>query len=163
MIIKTKTIIDIEINKITDLKKLKYFMDNNGLKINKTQIARNLGVDPRTVDKYLNGYEKPTIRNKKSSIDSYYETIKELLSMIPLRVVKIEIDVRSSKQYMKQTATYLRREINSDKASIGTSEKGLKENENPKDKAFPISILATIETTNSSTDAITKFCASISL
>ena len=35
--------------------------------------------------------------------------------MIPLSDVKIEIDGRSSKQYMKQTATYLRREINSDK------------------------------------------------
>jgi len=80
MVIKTKTIIDIEINKLKDLKKLKYFMDNNGLKINKAQIARNLGVDPRTVDKYLNGYEKPTIRNKKSSIDGYYEIIKELLN-----------------------------------------------------------------------------------
>lgn len=80
MIITTKSIIDIEINNLKDLKKLKFFMDNNGLKINKTQIARNLGVDPRTVDKYLNGYEKPTNRKKKSSIDSYYDIIKDLLN-----------------------------------------------------------------------------------
>ena len=34
---------------------------------------------------------------------------------MPLGDAKIEIDGRSSKQYMKRTATYLRREINSDK------------------------------------------------
>lgn len=32
------------------------------LKVNKSQIARELGVDPRTVGKYLNGYVKPTIK-----------------------------------------------------------------------------------------------------
>ncbi len=34
--------------------------------------------------------------------------------MIPINEAKIEIDGRSSKQNMKRTTTYLRREINSD-------------------------------------------------
>ena len=37
------------------------------MKINKSEIARHMGVDRRTVDKYLNGFE-PT--KKKSSV--YY-------------------------------------------------------------------------------------------
>lgn len=45
----------------------------------------------------------------------YNWTIKELLSMMPIIDAKIEIDGRSGKQHMKQTATYLRHEINSDK------------------------------------------------
>lgn len=44
----------------------------------------------------------------------YNWTIKELLSMIPIKEAKIEIDGRSSKQNMRKTATYLRREINND-------------------------------------------------
>lgn len=80
MIIKTNTITNIEINDLKDLKKLKYFMENNNLKINKAQIARELGKDPRTIEKYLNGYEKPKERNKGSSMDKYYDTIVELLN-----------------------------------------------------------------------------------
>lgn len=44
----------------------------------------------------------------------YNWTIKELLREIPLETAKITIDGRSSKQNMKNTKTYLRREINSD-------------------------------------------------
>lgn len=80
MIIKINTINDIEINELNDLHKLKFFMDNNKLKPNIAEIARGLGKDPRTVSKYLCGYEKPTRRNKKSSVDNYYEIIKSLLS-----------------------------------------------------------------------------------
>lgn len=42
----------------------------------------------------------------------YNWTIKELLQEIPLETAKITIDGRSSKQNMKNTRTYLRREIN---------------------------------------------------
>lgn len=80
MIIQTNTITNIEINTLQDLRKLKFFMENNNLKINKAEIARNLNVDPRTVSKYLNGYEKTKFRNKSYSMDDYYEIIKELLS-----------------------------------------------------------------------------------
>ena len=51
MIIQTNTITNIEINTLQDLRKLKFFIDNNKLKINKAQIARNLNVDSWTVSK----------------------------------------------------------------------------------------------------------------
>ena len=76
MIIQTNTITNIEINTLQDLRKLKFFIDNNKLKINKAQIARNLNVDSWTVSKYLNGYEKTKFRNKSYSMDDYYEIIK---------------------------------------------------------------------------------------
>ena len=44
----------------------------------------------------------------------YNWTIKELLREIPLKTAKITIDGRSSKQHKKDTATYLRREVNGD-------------------------------------------------
>ena len=44
----------------------------------------------------------------------YNWTIKELLREIPLETAKITIDGRSSKQHKKDTATYLRREVNGD-------------------------------------------------
>ena len=80
MIVAVKAITNIEIKSLSDLKRLKFFMDNNGLKINKAQIARNLGKDSRTIGKYLEGYEKPKARKKGSSMDEYYDIIKELLS-----------------------------------------------------------------------------------
>jgi predicted kinase len=42
----------------------------------------------------------------------YNWTIKELLSTIPLKDARIRIDGRSSKQYMKEASSYLRKELN---------------------------------------------------
>lgn len=70
----------ISITSLSDLKKLKPFIEEGVLKINKSQLARELNVDRRTIDKYLKGYEKPSTREKKSSLDDYYDIIKELLS-----------------------------------------------------------------------------------
>jgi len=36
------------------------------MKINKSQLARELGVDRRTVDKYLDGYTRKITKNKSS-------------------------------------------------------------------------------------------------
>ena len=58
MIIKSSIIADLEITRLEDLYKLKPLMDSTNLKINKSQIARELDVDRRTVDKYLNGFSK---------------------------------------------------------------------------------------------------------
>lgn len=80
MIIKNNLNTNLIINKLEDLKKLKSFMGVNNIKINKSQIARELGVDSRTVSKYIDGYTKPTTRNKPSKIDEFYPLIKELLS-----------------------------------------------------------------------------------
>lgn len=50
------------------------------MKINKSQIARELEVDRRTVDKYINGYTKPETRNCDDCITPFYDIITELLS-----------------------------------------------------------------------------------
>ncbi|BBU37926.1 hypothetical protein APP_02180 [Aeribacillus pallidus] len=50
------------------------------MKINKSQLARDLGVDRRTIDKYLKGFVPKRTRKKTSKIDEYYETIAALLS-----------------------------------------------------------------------------------
>lgn len=79
MIINANINTHIQINTLEDLYKLKPLMEGNHLKVNKSQIARELGVDPRTVHKYLNGYQKPTTRNTPSKIDTFYPIISELL------------------------------------------------------------------------------------
>lgn len=71
---------NININSLLDLSKLKIFIEEGTLKINKSQIARELGVDRRTVAKYIDGYKKPSTRNKESYLDKFYDLIKELLS-----------------------------------------------------------------------------------
>ena len=49
-------------------------MENNNLKLNKSEIARQLNVDRRTVDKYLNGFNKSKHRSKPSNPVIRYET-----------------------------------------------------------------------------------------
>ncbi|NFO48694.1 IS21 family transposase [Clostridium botulinum] len=86
MIIKTNIYSELKINTLEDLHKLKPIMEVNNLKVNKSQIARELGGDPRTVGKYLNGYVKPTTRNRKSKIEAFEPIIKELLSKDSIQV-----------------------------------------------------------------------------
>ena len=74
------------VNILVDLHKLKVIMEVNNLKVNKSQIARELGVDARTVGKYLNGYVKPTTRNRKSPIDDFKPIIQSLLSEESIQV-----------------------------------------------------------------------------
>lgn len=80
MILKNQIITDLTINSVKDLYKLKPFLEDSTLKINKSQIARELDVDRRTVDKYINGYQKPESRNSSNCITPYYDIITELLS-----------------------------------------------------------------------------------
>jgi len=70
----------IEINTLEDLSKLNLLMESCNMKVNKSQLARDLNVDRRTIDKYLKGYERSQSRKRKSKIDEYYEVIKLLLS-----------------------------------------------------------------------------------
>lgn len=79
MIINPNIISDIKIEKLEDLRKLKYIMEDTNIMINKSALARELNCDRRTIAKYLNGYTKPKTHNKKSSIDKYYDTIIKLL------------------------------------------------------------------------------------
>lgn len=54
-------------------------MEEGVLKINKSQIARELDVDRRTVDKYIKGFEKAKIRKCNNCITPYYDIIASLL------------------------------------------------------------------------------------
>lgn len=63
---------EIEINSLSDLPKLKMLMENLQMKINKSRLARDMGVDRRTIDKYLDGYKPKTTRKRDSKIDEYY-------------------------------------------------------------------------------------------
>lgn len=71
---------DIEINNLLDLPKFKMLMESLKMKINKSKLARDMGVDRRTIDKYLKGIEPKGNRNRISKIDDYYEIITLLLS-----------------------------------------------------------------------------------
>lgn len=71
---------DIEIKSLTDLPKFKLLMESLKMKINKSKLARDMGVDRRTVDKYLKGYQPKSSRDRSSKIDDYYEVITLLLS-----------------------------------------------------------------------------------
>lgn len=86
MIIKINVNSEIKVNSLVDLHKLKVIMEVNNLKVNKSQIARELGVDSRTVGKYLNGYVKPSTRNRKSPIDDFKPIIQSLLSQESIQV-----------------------------------------------------------------------------
>lgn len=68
-----------KINSLEDLPMLKLIMESNNLKPNYSKIARELGIDRRTVKKYYDGYSKPVKRNKTSRIDAFKEIITELL------------------------------------------------------------------------------------
>lgn len=77
MILKNQIITNIIIENVNDLYKLKPFLEDGTLRINKSQIARELEVDRRTVDKYINGYTKPKTRNCDDCItDNVYQLIK---------------------------------------------------------------------------------------
>lgn len=80
MILKNQIITNIKIESVNDLYKLKPFMEDGTLKINKSQIARELKVDRCTVGKYINGYTKPETRNCNDCITPFYDIIAELLS-----------------------------------------------------------------------------------
>jgi len=71
---------DFEIKSLSDLAKFKQVMEHLKMKINKSELAREFGVDRRTIDKYLNGFIPKRTRKRTSKIDEYYEIIAALLS-----------------------------------------------------------------------------------
>ena len=72
---------NIEINNLSDLKKLKIVVEANGLnRPNYMELARQLGVDRRTIKKYYERDGVPVPRKKRESkIDNYEEIIRKLL------------------------------------------------------------------------------------
>ena len=78
MIIRTSIIADLRITRLEDLHKLRPLMESSNLKVNRSQIARELGVDRRTVDKYINGFQKSKHRSVDNCITPFYDIIQEL-------------------------------------------------------------------------------------
>lgn len=79
MLINYEINANLKFNNLMDLNKLKALQDN-GLKVNKSELARRMGKDRRTIHKYINGYVPKTSRNRKSQFDNYYDIIKKLLN-----------------------------------------------------------------------------------
>lgn len=98
MIFKTKILNDVDINDVTDLSKLGILEKGGWMKVNKSQLARELGCDRRTVGKYMDGFIKKSTRNKGSKIDRYYDRTKELLSTVNTQVFFYKRDLW---QYLK--------------------------------------------------------------
>jgi len=71
---------NIEIKSLLDLPKLNMLMESLKMKINKSKLARDMGVDRRTIDKYLKGFDPKGTRERASKIDDFYEIIALLLS-----------------------------------------------------------------------------------
>lgn len=71
----------IEILELKDLKKLRQLMEVNDLgKPNFSQLGRELNCDRRTIKRNYEGCKAKERKPKKSKLDEYYETIKELLT-----------------------------------------------------------------------------------
>ncbi len=79
MILRYDTATEVAIHSLSDLFILKRLEEVSNLKVNKSQLARELNVDRRTVDKYMNGYERKVTRDRGSKLDKYYDTVKALL------------------------------------------------------------------------------------
>lgn len=80
MILDYEISTNFSVNTLMDLKKLQPLEHNSNLKINTSELGRKLGVDRRTVRKYIEGYQKPNRRKKKSQFDEYHPLIRQLLS-----------------------------------------------------------------------------------
>ncbi len=76
MIYQTTIIQNFKIEQLQDIKKMKELHQFAGIKINKSKIARELGVSRKTVLKYYQGHVKKTTRNKPSYYDSFYEIVQ---------------------------------------------------------------------------------------
>lgn len=80
MLLNYELTTNLKINTLMDLNKLKQFEDSSNLKVNRSQIAREMNVDRRTISKYIGGFKKKSNRSRKSQFDSFYTIIKELLN-----------------------------------------------------------------------------------
>ncbi|OUB72403.1 hypothetical protein BK750_07960 [Bacillus thuringiensis serovar jegathesan] len=75
MYIKLDIPTEFEVKSLTDLPNFKNLMENLKMKVNKSQLARELNVDRRTIDKYMNGFTPKGTKKKTSKIDVHYEVI----------------------------------------------------------------------------------------
>lgn len=80
MLLNYEITTNLKINTLMDLHKLKQFEEASNIKINRSQLAREMNVDRRTITKYIKGFKKKTMRSRKSQFDIFYTTIEELLN-----------------------------------------------------------------------------------
>ncbi len=71
---------NIKIDTLEDLRNFAHVLKETNVKVNKSQLARELKADRRTVGRILEGFEKSTTRNKKSKLDYLDEKVAELLA-----------------------------------------------------------------------------------
>ena len=79
MIIIQKIHGEIIIESLDDLQEYGQIMEETNNKINKSKLARQFGVDRRTIDRYIKHGPKKKTRNKKSLLDDYYDVIYDTL------------------------------------------------------------------------------------
>lgn len=80
MLLNYELTTNLKINTLMDLHKLKKLEESSNLKVNRSQLAREMNVDRRTISKYIQGFKKQSNRSRKSQFDSFYTTIEELLN-----------------------------------------------------------------------------------
>lgn len=85
------------INSLEDLIELAHVIKELKVKVNKSQLSRELKVDRRTITKILEGHEKSNTRKKRSKLDELKPTIRNLLSSETQRFFYVSILFR----YMK--------------------------------------------------------------
>lgn len=85
MIMKPNIITDLKIHTLQDLHKLQPFLEDGTLKINKSQIARELSVNRKTVDKYLHGFKKSDTREKPNCLRNHLKQSKNCFLIITSR------------------------------------------------------------------------------
>ncbi|PTN43131.1 IS21 family transposase [Bacillus thuringiensis] len=79
MYIKLDIQTEFEVKSLSDLPNFKKLMGNLKMKINKSQLARELNVDRRTIDKYLNGFTPKGTKNETKSGEIVYVNVAVLL------------------------------------------------------------------------------------
>ena len=104
MILIKELITNLEIKSVKDLYKLKPLMEVTSLNINKSEIARELNVDRRTVSKYIEGFQKSKTRKRKNAITDFCGIIKELLDPENTQVFYYKKNLH---QYLKDNHGYL--------------------------------------------------------
>ena len=119
---------NIEITSLEDLHKYAHVLKEINVKVNKSQLARELNADRRTIGKILNGYEKPTTRNKKSKLDYLDKIVVKLLSSDVQRFYYISVLYRylQDTENLQCSESTFRYYINRNEEFKNYFEKGIK-------------------------------------
>ena len=119
---------NIEITSLEDLHKYAHVLKEINVKVNKSQLARELNADRRTIGKILNGYEKPTTRSKKSKLDYLDKIVVKLLSSDVQRFYYISVLYRylQDTENLQCSESTFRYYINRNEEFKNYFEKGIK-------------------------------------